>query len=73
MREHRKAKDEQSTDPEDDLKISDLPEQFHDSLNLVRSALEKDATGGHNPHRQRWNKPPYTVRSRASSIYSYSI
>jgi hypothetical protein len=72
MRERRKAKDEQSTDPEDDLKISDLPEQFHDSLNLAWSVLGKDANGGHNPHRQRWNEQPYAVRSQAR-VYTVLI
>ncbi|KAN0130092.1 hypothetical protein V8E53_012037 [Lactarius tabidus] len=60
-----KAKDKQHANPEDDLKISELPEQFCDMWNLAQRILAKDATagGGHNLHRHRWSKLVYKVRS----------
>lgn len=56
MRERRKAKGKERADPEDDLEISELPEQFHNSLNLAWSIVGRDTIGGPNQRRHRWSK-----------------
>ena len=73
LEQRQKAKGKQRADPEGDLKISDLPEQFHDAVNLARSVLAKDATGGHNSQSHRWSELLYKVRPQASSLYPYCL
>ncbi|KAH9025471.1 hypothetical protein EDB85DRAFT_2149808 [Lactarius pseudohatsudake] len=59
LEQRQKAKGKQRADPEEDLRISELPEQFHNAVNLARSVLAKDATGGHDPHSHRWSELRY--------------
>ncbi|KAH9055010.1 Mis12-Mtw1 protein family-domain-containing protein [Lactarius vividus] len=59
LEQRQKAKGKQRADPEEDLRISELPERFHNAVNLARSVLAKDATGGHDPHSHRWNELRY--------------
>lgn len=56
MRERPGPRGKQRTDPEDDPKISELPEQFYDAY-----VLSKGAAGGHNPHQHRWSDLLYEV------------
>ena len=72
LEQRQKGKGKQRADP-DDLRISELPEQFHDAVNLARTVLAKDATGGYNPHSHRWNELLYKVRSQAVTTCSYSV
>ncbi|KAF8273815.1 Mis12-Mtw1 protein family-domain-containing protein [Lactarius quietus] len=57
--QRQKAKGKQRANPEDNLDVSDLPEEFHDAVNLARRVLAKDATGGHNLHSHRWSELLY--------------
>ncbi|KAH8991190.1 Mis12-Mtw1 protein family-domain-containing protein [Lactarius akahatsu] len=59
LEQRQRAKGKQRADPEEDLRISELPEQFHNAVNLARSVLAKDATGGHDPHSHRWSELRY--------------
>ena len=71
LEQRQKAKGKQRADPDDGLKISELPERFHDALNLARRVLAKDATGGHNPHKHRWSELLYKVRTQETSSMHY--
>jgi hypothetical protein len=73
MRERRKAKGKERADPEDDLEISELPEQFHNSLNLAWSIVGRDTIGGPNQRRHRWSKLIHKVCPQHSSMHSCSI
>ena len=57
MRERHGPRGKQRADPEDDPKISQLPEQFYDAYALSKGA----AAGGHNPHQHRWSDLLYEV------------
>jgi hypothetical protein len=62
LEQRQKAKGKQRADLEEDPRISELPEQFHDAVKLARSVLAKDASGVHNPHSHRWSELLYKVR-----------
>ena len=68
LEQRQKAKGKQRADPDEDLRISELPEQFHDAVILARSVLAKDATGGHNPHSHRWSELLYKVRPQVLTM-----
>ena len=69
MREWQGARGKQRADPEDDLKISELPEQFFDALNR-QNALSKGATGA--IHISTDGASSFT-RCVHTSMHSYSI
>ena len=73
VEQRQKAKGKQRANPDDDLRISELPEQFHDSVSLARNVLAKDTTGEHNPHSHRWSELLYKVHPYALTMFSYSL
>ncbi|KAI0260444.1 hypothetical protein BC834DRAFT_1044616 [Gloeopeniophorella convolvens] len=59
LEQRQKAKGKQRADPEEGLRISDLPKQFRGASDLALSVLARDASGEHNPLTHRWSELLY--------------